>query len=119
MFGSPAALLGMWSPWLVGAATLSGQLQEGLGALASEWQKFVGRRLKEDFAFTQRVTQSNTPDRIWAAQVEFWQRAMEDYSKESLIIGRLAAGVTSKAVLVAQSATKEASEKMLPMPKAA
>jgi hypothetical protein len=87
--------------------------------LASEWHNFVGRRLREDFAFMQQMAQSRTPDQILAAHVEFWQKAMQDYSREYLLIGRLATAAASKAVSAAQSATKEAGEEMLPLLKAA
>src|SRR5262249_40610804 len=49
MFTIPAVALGMWSPSLVGAAKLSAQVQDGYRTLASQWQSFVGRRLREDF----------------------------------------------------------------------
>lgn len=96
-YGIPAVALGMWCPWLVGAAKWNAQVQEGFGTVASEWQNFVSRRLKEDFAFMQRVAQCRTPDQMWAAHADFWRNAMEDYSKEYMLMGRLAAGVTSKA----------------------
>jgi len=110
----PAVVLGVWGPWLIGAARLSAHIQQGFGTLASEWQNFVGRRVKEDFTFLQRIAQSRTPDQIWAAHAEFWEKAIEDYSREYLLIGRLAAGVTNKAVSAAHCATKDASEEMLP-----
>ena len=58
-------------------------------------------------------------DQAWAAYVEFWQKAMGDYSKEYLLIGSLAAGVTTKSLAAAQSATQEVSMEMLPLLKAA
>ena len=115
----PAVALGVWGPWLIGAAKLSAQIQQGFGTLASEWQNFVGRRVKEDFTFVQRIMQSRTPDQIWAAHAEFWEKAMEDCTREYLLMGRLAAGVKNKAVSAAQCATKDASEEMLPSLKAA
>jgi hypothetical protein len=33
----PAMVLGMWSPWLIGAANLSAHIQQGFGTVASEW----------------------------------------------------------------------------------
>ena len=115
----PAVVLGMWGPWLIGAAKLSAQIQQGFGTLASEWQNFVGRRVKEDFTFMQRMIEGRTPDQIWAAHAQFWEKAIEDYSREYLLMGRLAAGVTNKAVSAAQCATKDASEEMLSPLKAA
>ena len=67
-----------------------------IGAIAGEWQNFVSDRLREDFALVRRVAQSSSHEQIWAAYVEFWQRAVEDYGKEYITMGRLAAGVTSQ-----------------------
>ena len=97
VYGNPAVGLGMWSAWLAGTAKWNAQVQEGFSTLASEWQNFVSWRLKEDFAFMQRVGQCRTPDQMWASHADFWQKAMEDYSKEYMLMGRLAAGVTTKA----------------------
>jgi hypothetical protein len=81
-YGFPAATLGIWRPWLVGAAKWNGQVYQGFGTLASEWQNFVSGRVKEDLAFMQRIMDCRTPDQVWAAHTAFWQRAIEDYGKE-------------------------------------
>jgi hypothetical protein len=60
----------------------------------------------------QRMMGTRTLHQFWAAHAEFWRRAMEDYSEEYLVMGRLAAGVTTKVVSAAQCATNEASEEM-------
>jgi hypothetical protein len=85
---------------------------------ASEWQNFVSRRLKEDFAFMQRVTSAARLTNCGDA-CGFRQKAMEDYSKEYMLMGRLAAGVTTKAAAAAQCATQEASVEVFPLLKAA
>jgi hypothetical protein len=51
----------------------------------------------------QRVAHSRTPDQVWAAYAEFWQRAVEDYGREYMIIGRHMARVMSESVAAAQS----------------
>ena len=118
LYGLTMVPLGMWTPWLIGSAKWNAQVLEGFGTIASEWQNFVSRRLKEDFAFMQRAAQCRTPDQLSAAHAAFWRTAMEDYSKECMLMGRLAAGVT-KAAAVAQSAAQEASVEVLPSLKAA
>src|SRR5215472_9798475 len=117
--GVPASALGMWSPWLVGATKWSAQVHEAFGTLASEWQNFVSRRVKEDFAFMQRVAQCRTPDQVWGVHADFWQKAVEDYSKENLLTSRLAVGLTTKAAAAARCATQEASAEVLVLLKAA
>jgi hypothetical protein len=52
----------------------------------------------------QRVAQSRSPEQLWTAYVDFWQRAVEDYGKEYMTMGKLAANVTSKSLTGAQSA---------------
>jgi hypothetical protein len=75
--------------------------------------------VKEDIAFVQRITQSRTPGEVWVAHAQFWEQAIEDYGREYLLIGRLAAGVTNKAVSAAQCAVKDASAEPLRSLKAA
>ena len=96
MFRAPA--LGVWSASWIGPRKGSAQVYVGIGAIVGEWQNFVSGRLREDFAFVRRVAQSRSPDQIWAAYVEFWQRAVADYGKECLTMGRLAAGMTRQSV---------------------
>jgi hypothetical protein len=109
MFGVPLSALSMWSPLFVGAFRWTALVHHGFGTIASEWQYFVSHRLQEDFALIQRIALSRTPDQVWVAYAEFWQRAVEDYGQEYMTIGRLVAGVTSKSVAAAQSAAEELS----------
>ena len=111
--------LGMWSPWLVGVAKWNAGVHEGFGTLTSEWQNFVSRRVMEDFAFMQRVMQCRTPDQVWEVHADFWQKVVEDYGKEYLLMSRLAAGLTTKAAAAARCATQEASAEVLVALKAA
>jgi hypothetical protein len=50
----------------------------------------------------------------WAAHTAFWQKAIEDYGKEYLLMGKLAGSLTSKAAAAAQYATQEESAKAFP-----
>jgi hypothetical protein len=93
--------------------------KKALGHSRVSGKNFVGRWVKEDFAFMQRVAQGRPPDQMWAAHVDFWQKAIEDYSNECLLMGKLAAGVTTKAAATAQCATQEASAEVFPSLKAA
>jgi hypothetical protein len=99
---------------LVGVAKWNAGVHDGFGTLASEWQHFVSRRVMEDFAFMQRVVQCRAPEH------DFWQKAVEDYGKEYLLMSRLAAGLTTKTAAVARCATQqEASAEVLIALKAA
>ena len=107
MFHVPVWALRMWTPLLSEAFRWNAQAHEGFGTIASEWQTFVGSRFREDFALMQRVVHSRTPDQIWVAYTEFWQKAVKDYGKEYMIMLRLAAGVGSKSMAAAKSAAEE------------
>ena len=77
MFLAPASRPQHVNPFLAGALKGNAQAHHGFGTIASEWQDFVGRRLREDIALMQRLTQSRTPDQILAAYTDFWQKAAE------------------------------------------
>ena len=109
MFGIPHLGLNLWNPIIAGAARWNAQAHEGFGMLASEWQDFVSRRIQEDLAFTQRVAHCRTADQAWSEALDFWQKAVEDYGKEYMVIGRLVAGLTTKTCAAVQSAAEDAS----------
>ena len=109
MFHVPVWALRTWTPLLSEAFRWNAQAHEGFGTIASEWQTFVGSRFREDFALMKRVVHSRRLDQIWVAYTEFWQKAVEDYGKESTILLRLVAGVASKSVAAATSAAEEVS----------
>ena len=103
MFQAPALALSMWSPLWVEPYKWNSQPYGSIGAIASEWQHFVSGRLREDFVLIERITQSRSPEQIWAAYADFWQRAVQDYGKEYVTMGRLATSATSNSVAAAQS----------------
>jgi hypothetical protein len=65
----------------------------------------------------ERVTHRRTPDQIWGAHAEFWQKAVEAYGKEYMIVLRLLAGVASKSVAAAKSAAAAGESKPNPIVK--
>lgn len=107
MFLAPALAHSMWSPLFVGALKCNAEAYAGCRTIASEWQNFVSARVREDVVLMQRVAQSRTPDQVSAAYADFWQRAVEDYGKEYVVMGRLVAGLTSKVMAAAQSVAEE------------
>jgi Phasin protein len=119
----PALPFGAWNPFLTGALTgalrWNAQAHEGFRTAVSEWQIFLGRRLEDDFALVQRLTSSRTPDQIWAAYTDFWQKAVEDYGKEITALTKLMTAVAGKMETVAQSATGEPGSVETPWKKAA
>ena len=118
LFLAPALALTMWNPFLPGAGS-NGQARDGFATLVSEWQNFVARRLREVLVLAQRLARCTSPDQIWIAYAEFWQKAAEDYGSEYVTMSKLAAGVTSKTLRATQSATEEAATSAFPSRKAA
>lgn len=97
-FLDPSLVLSMWNPFLATTPKRNGLPQEEFGAIANEWQGFVGHRVQEGIALMQRLTQCRTPDQMVAAYSDFWQKAVEDYGKEFTTMTKLMTGARSKTV---------------------
>src|SRR5215470_15292865 len=81
-----------------------------LGMIASEWQDFVGRRVKKEFHLMQRLTRSSTPNQILVAYTDFWQKAAEDYSNEIATISKLMTDAATRMTTTVRTAVREATE---------
>jgi hypothetical protein len=69
---------GFWQPNM-GGWTIPNSSFVSIG---TEWWAFVGRRVKENLHLWQELAGAKTPQSIWAAYSDFWQRAVEDYWNE-------------------------------------
>jgi hypothetical protein len=109
----PAVVLGVRGPWLIGAARLSAHIQTRLRHACKRTAELCGSPGKGRL----HVLAANNAE-PWArpdlGDARGILKAIEDYSRDYLLIGRLAAGVTNKAVTAAHCATKDANEPMLP-----
>lgn len=99
----------MWNPLLGETFRWNAQVHDTFREIASEWQTFVRSRLREDLGLMERVAHSRTPNQIWRAYAEFWQKAVEDYGKEYMIVLRFLAGLAIKSVAATKSAAEEVS----------
>jgi hypothetical protein len=106
--------LGMWNPFLAGTSRGNSQAHEGFGAIVSEWQEFLSRRLKEDAVLMQRLSQSSTPDQILAVYIDYWQKATEDFGHQVTIMSKLATSVTTNMVTAAQSSDRRGTHERVP-----
>ena len=109
MFTAPGVALALWNPFLTGTLAGNAQAFGEFGAIANEWQDFIGRRLKEDVALCQRLGRSAKPDEIIEAYADFWRKAGEDYGGEFTAMTRLMTDIASKAAVTAQTAIEDAS----------
>jgi hypothetical protein len=118
-FLAPSLAFSMWNPLLASALSCTAQVNEGFGTICSEWQNFVGRRLKEDRSLLERLSASRTPEQVMRAYTDFWQTAAEDYGKETTTMTKLMAGLGNKMVVAAQHAADEATNTAFTLKKAA
>ena len=109
----------IWWPALACCTEWNASAHEGIATLSSEWQDFVGRRMKEDFTLLQRVGVSRSPEQVWAAYTAYWQKAAEDYSQEFGRAAKLAGGVMNRSMGAMQRQMEEATTEILPLEKAA
>jgi len=99
---------GMWPP--NGGKAVENPNMFLAPAIASEWQDFVGRRVKEDFVLMQRLTRSSTPNQILVAYTDFWQKAAEDYGNQVATISKLMTDAATRMTTTMQTAVREATE---------
>jgi hypothetical protein len=92
--------------------------QQGALSLSGEWQAFVGRRLKDDVSFLQRLGCATSPEQAWSAWAEFWSKAVEDYWREYATLSCLLSGC-SKAAFAGLQQRGEAVAQAPSLPKAA
>lgn len=118
-FMFPGFVFDMWGPALACNAALTTKLQEGFATLGSEWQDFVSRRMQEDLGLLQLVGSSQAPEQAWGAYITFWQKAVEDYAQESVIMTKLAAQLMNSSIAAMQRRMEEAATEALPFAKAA
>jgi histone H3/H4 len=111
---APLIAFNVWNPFLAGAVHGNSQALGDLSTIADEWQNFLSRRLKEDVALLQRLTRSTSPDQVLAAYADFWHKAAEDYGNEVTTVTKLMADMTGRIAVATQSATEDASTKLVP-----
>jgi hypothetical protein len=111
---APLIAFNVWNPFLAGAVHGNTQALGDLSTIADEWQNFLSRRLKEDVALLQRLTRSTSPDQVLAAYADFWHKAAEDYGNEVTTVAKLMADMTGRIAVATQSATEDASTKLVP-----
>jgi hypothetical protein len=73
------------------------RVHEACRDMTAEWQRFIGRRIEEDFRLLQMICTATSPGQMWNAWTGFWQKAAADYAAQYSTIGRIAerhAGIT-------------------------
>ena len=107
-----------WTPVTAWQTAHSVNLQKTVVTLASEWQAFVGRRMKEDVSLLQQLGAVRSPDQLWKLYATFWQNAAADYAQEYVRLAKLAGTCAMSGAAVANESLRSRVEAP-PLPKAA
>ena len=67
-------------------------------ALNKHWFEFLQKRAQEDFALPQYIMSCRTPVEVWTVYMQFLQKAVTDYQKEFVELGKLGIVVGSEPV---------------------
>ena len=118
LFGNQNVTINAWNPFEV-AARWNSQAFAAYSTIGSEMQDFAARRIKEDFALVQRVSQCRAPHDLMGAYTDFWLKAVEDYGKEAAIVNKLMINASSKMVVVAKAAMEKEKTRPIPVREAA
>ena len=118
-FPFPGLPINLWSPAIAGCVEWNAAFHEGIATLSGEWQDFLSRRMKEDFALLQRVGASKSPEQVWSAYFAFWQKAAEDYSHEFARAANFTAGLMNWGTTGMHPRTEDATTQTQPLDKAA
>jgi hypothetical protein len=114
----PAAL-GWWNPVMGAHAAYNAKLHETFLAVSDEWQTFLGRRIEQDLHLMRQISAAKTPEQMWTISTKFWQKAVEDYTREYGVIAGLVGGGVTRGVSAAQEAPPAAGDPVPPFSKAA
>jgi Phasin protein len=74
------------------------KLSTTLQALGKEWTEFVGARLHEDSQLLQTLRECRELPSMQRAYVQFWEKALSQYSEETQRLMRITQGAMENAV---------------------
>ena len=106
--GWPGWSANMWQPMLNAMVAWNCKFGPTVAAFNAEWLDFVNRRIKEDFALSQRIGACKSPDQAWRTYSEFLLKATDDYQNEFAELVRLASWASAEGAAVMQAGTKGA-----------
>jgi Phasin protein len=87
---------------LTETAKQNSKLSTTLQALSKEWTEFVGARLHEDSQLLQTLRECKGLPSMQLAYVQFWEKALSQYSEETQRLMRITQGAMEEAVHTAQ-----------------
>jgi hypothetical protein len=97
-FGSGGADTDLWDPLIRGPQQWCSRCSSTIYALNKHWFEFLQKRAQEDFALPQYIMSCRTPVEVWTVYMQFLQKAVTDYQKEFVELGKLGIVVGSEPV---------------------
>ena len=94
----PAATAELWPPLTSGTQEWCSRCSSTIYALNKHWFEFLQKRAQEDFALPQYIMSCRTPVEVWTVYMQFLQKAVTDYQKEFVELGKLGIVVGSEPV---------------------
>jgi hypothetical protein len=76
------ALIAMTAPAFAAVADFNGKLCESAAQFNTEWTDFMKRRMQEDFAVPQRLSECRSPQEAQQVWVDYWKKAFAQYQDE-------------------------------------
>jgi hypothetical protein len=99
-------------PVMEAMSELNGRWIEQVSKANSEWLGFVNRRLSEDIAASQRIMECKTPQDVFSAYSDFFQRAQQQYQAEFQYFARLNQKLADETASVMKSSMDEVDAEM-------
>jgi hypothetical protein len=106
------AWLSINRPMVAAMTELNGRFIEQVSKANNEWLGFVNRRIKEDIAASQRIMECKTPQDLFAAYSDFFQRAQAQYQAEFQYFARLNQKLADETATVMKNHIEDASVEM-------
>ena len=94
----PGADTDLWDPLTGGTQEWCSRCSSTIYALNKHWFEFLQKRAQEDFALPQYIMSCRTPVEVWTVYMQFLQKAVTDYQKEFVELGKLGIVVGSEPV---------------------
>ena len=101
------AIMEMQRPAFTAIAEANTRLYEIIAAANSEWASFINRRLKEDLAMPQQLSECRTLQDLYRVYTQFFQNACSQYQSGLGEMTKLSQAMAENALQTLQSRSGE------------
>lgn len=99
-------------PMVAAMTELNGRFIDQVSKANNEWLSFLNRRFKEDIATGQRIMECKTPQDLFAACSDFFQRAQAQYQAEFQYFTRFNQKLADETASIVKTHIEEANSEM-------